>query len=696
LLQFLAQSPDHDIRRLDSLVGTYRLWHDRVLPHPDILNAFKLSLSPPQLISHRLLEEWVSGWYEDPEFDKAARLALDNDETDDEYHNHLANLYKKEFSGIPEKTRDNLARQLLAIRRSAAQYASCRAMTEACKRVIDQGTQPTQSALFGPRRTIPVHIQPCPWLNVRDDNNSLPYYLWDVRNERTRETTSLIREYGKCPEYTAISHTWGRWKLDLPWISLPGVPWKIPPNSRFRVADLPEILKRSPFDFVWLDLLTIPQEESSPAMLALQKTEISRQALIFRTASNAIAWFNDVKDWKAVEGALEWICLKFIKLRQTKSETLLSRAFKYIFVRSDTDKRLATAYKAANNFNPLWFNYQKRRFEPNPWFTSLWTLQEICLRPDMYACNENWVPIKLVDGTPISFAEIVALFWCVDDSAGRSKFRFLFDPRGVTMLHSTIWKSGLNHILDLSRPVILNLGSRRQCTERRAEAIMSAVGATNWFDTSAAPREQEMSVHGYPLAFLNEVRGLVGSALFLGSRPPFDFDEVLVKYYRDAKREGQLPAVGSLLPFGGTFLNMLREEEIMNNMMEHPALDGWILEESGAVRISQVGMIRSENIANDHTYLIGPTRQSNWTKISIQEDICLHQWLRSCKPEMPNFAVCIVESTPLREELGFDFITFGIVLKELRPGIFLRIAQFQMKTDTRPVVESRSVEWLVL
>ena len=26
----------------------------------------------------------------------------------------------------------------------------------------------------------------------------------------------------------------------------------------------------------------------------------------------------------------------------------------------------------------------------NRWFSSLWTLQEICLRPDMRLCNKNW------------------------------------------------------------------------------------------------------------------------------------------------------------------------------------------------------------------------------------------------------------------------------------------------------------------
>jgi hypothetical protein len=109
--------------------------------------------------------------------------------------------------------------------------------------------------------------------------------------------------------YVAISHTWGRWKTGG-WICLPGVPWRMPHNTQFKVEDLPNLLEKLEYDFVWMDLLTIPQDELSDAMIERQKMEIARQAGIFRLA---IAWLNDVCCWTETKAVLSWLCLAFLK-----------------------------------------------------------------------------------------------------------------------------------------------------------------------------------------------------------------------------------------------------------------------------------------------------------------------------------------------------------------------------------------------
>jgi hypothetical protein len=67
----------------------------------------------------------------------------------------------------------------------------------------------------------------------------MPYYLWDVKN---RHCIVVSREWREPVEYTAISHTWGRWKIHG-YVQIEGIEgWLIPRNKRFDVAKLPDYL----------------------------------------------------------------------------------------------------------------------------------------------------------------------------------------------------------------------------------------------------------------------------------------------------------------------------------------------------------------------------------------------------------------------------------------------------------------------
>jgi hypothetical protein len=68
---------------------------------------------------------------------------------------------------------------------------------------------------------------------------SRPFYLWDRKKGRTVKAEDLPEDV----QYTAISHTWGRWRKPTPPITVPGVDeWKIPENSKFEVKYLPKLL----------------------------------------------------------------------------------------------------------------------------------------------------------------------------------------------------------------------------------------------------------------------------------------------------------------------------------------------------------------------------------------------------------------------------------------------------------------------
>src|SRR5262249_42712768 len=117
--------------------------------------------------------------------------------------------------------------------------------------------------------------------------------------------------------------------------------------------------------------------------------------------------------------------------------------------------------------------------KPNPWFTSLWTLQEVCLRPDMWLCNSKWEFLAIDENTPVALNDLVAL--CVGTSS-------VPDPTGrvaagVQELRRLIQMTGLESLLRLSELSIITMGNERHCKKRRAEAIMSAVGAVEWFSS---------------------------------------------------------------------------------------------------------------------------------------------------------------------------------------------------------------------
>ena len=539
----------------------------------------------------------------------------------------------------------------------------------------------------------------------------MPIYLWDVKHQRTRLVKS-IREEGRVPDYVAISHTWGRWRKPDEWTTLPGVPWRIPLNSRIDVQNLPTLLQALPYDFVWIDLLTIPQEETSWSMTEIQKTEISRQAVIFHSATSVIAWFNDVQSWGGTEACLRWLSLNSLK----------SEGYSQVTPSLSIDSFLNEPLN-----KPLFHEFSENPKDvlnpaANPWFTSLWTLQEACIRPDIIPCNARFEPLRLTNDCCVSLADIMAMLHVSVRAEGDIQF-----PFGVLSLTHLMIQNGLLYLLKLSPPNILWLGKSRHCQHRRAEAIMSALGTTDWFQTSpTAEREKDLVLQMYPLSFLNEVRQKLGHGVFFysGVEVGIDTDRKLLEIYSDPlKYTSPLDAVGSLLPIGFSAGFGDEHPACVEPRVEHQAVRKWVIEKSGCVRIQEVGVLTPDMIAVGESWKIDvPEAEENLKKRSTRErldaqtlmdvvlgniknpngnlysdearrlsNVDLQTWIDSYKPEMPNYLVCIFESP------GFEKIE-GVVLKEINPGILVRIGIFSgmLKDGADVNVASQQVDWLVL
>ncbi|KAK8103586.1 uncharacterized protein PG998_010619 [Apiospora kogelbergensis] len=168
------------------------------------------------------------------------------------------------------------------------------------------------------------------------------------------------------PRYNAISYTWGRWSLEkmrmpsVEAIAIKGVPWTIPrvDPKHFTKEEFEAALRRATrdrergkpsetsgaktLDWVWLDVACIDQRNYVPGSAA----EVGRQAQIFGSASEVYIWLPGVSP------------LALHAVGQTIKERMNMGAEAQIHdIIGDHVSRLLA----------------------NPWFSSLWTLQEAFL-----------------------------------------------------------------------------------------------------------------------------------------------------------------------------------------------------------------------------------------------------------------------------------------------------------------------------
>ncbi|RYP45314.1 hypothetical protein DL768_008328 [Monosporascus sp. mg162] len=197
----------------------------------------------------------------------------------------------------------------------------------------------------------------------------------------------------KEPDYTAISYTWGRWALHddeqpgVAALNVHGTPWAIPrvnpqhfEASTFqsvleKVATVPEVIKDDEdvtseviyknVDFIWVDVACIDQRFNQESML-----EIGRQACIFRNASFVYIWLSRI-DTESLEDISTWI-------RDFAEESALNLPEKI-------EGYTTSLRSLEGDYDPDWFDNGVRwlrLLHEDPWFTSLWTLQEAYLCKD--------------------------------------------------------------------------------------------------------------------------------------------------------------------------------------------------------------------------------------------------------------------------------------------------------------------------
>ena len=120
-------------------------------------------------------------------------------------------------------------------------------------------------------------------------------------------------------------------------------------------------------DFVWLDIACIDQRENEPRSAA----EVGRQAVIFDKAKHVVAWL----------GTIPISTLNPLLSDLDRLTTIVGD-----LVRSKGDLQSASAQHILDQTYT-----QLTRLSSDPWFSSLWTLQEVYLRSDTVLMSSDGV-----------------------------------------------------------------------------------------------------------------------------------------------------------------------------------------------------------------------------------------------------------------------------------------------------------------
>ncbi|RDW66839.1 hypothetical protein BP5796_09588 [Coleophoma crateriformis] len=307
----------------------------------------------------------------------------------------------------------------------------------------------------------------------------------------------------KEPSYIALSYTWGRFQLgekefpQLQPLQIHGVPWEIPrinPETHFSVDEFETIIRgtmktadrvyvfdewkkerirtkglatrvkrqiggfierwRWEYEFLWLDIACIDQRKTS-----IQMAEIGRQARIFQNAKHAYAWLSTLvhTDLGILLSDLE-MAVSGLQQEQYNQQ------------RSGFDSRpwISKALQVLSDLTA------------DPWFTSLWTLQEA------FQCNHAIILSR--DGKVSCDASlIVPRSWTLNQLFKLVNDLVMWTERTTssraepehTQLLTCIHETGLAALWYNNPMGLLGIANHRKCTkeEDRVYGIMQVFGS---------------------------------------------------------------------------------------------------------------------------------------------------------------------------------------------------------------------------
>lgn len=363
-----------------------------------------------------------------------------------------------------------------------------------------------------------------------------------------------VQDLPTCSAYTCVSHTWGRWRITAAagaqdpksscWLPtsppgtslsvqkdasgrwavdhsayLDGVPRRVLQVTLYDVQELPGMLRLLRCDYVWFDLFCIPHDSSQ-----LSHVEISRQGTIFTRAQKCVAWLHDVESWNGVSRALDWMGPKYLSA-SSKGDLF-----------GISEEMLRKAAELADDHIGLVASTESERAKNvESWFSSLWTLQEAAMRPDMHLYSRHWQRLEDRQSVPIALETLVIItdrgtsFDIIQHPEPETPFsrhlEYLVEvtkpsrspttmPRGplnLLMFGRYSNSNGLSVCTEMRDPAArFACSTGRACTSSRAPGIMSALKVTDWYEKRVARNggregdDNTLVLGVFPIDFIRE------------------------------------------------------------------------------------------------------------------------------------------------------------------------------------------------
>ncbi|KAF2741216.1 hypothetical protein EJ04DRAFT_557952 [Polyplosphaeria fusca] len=208
--------------------------------------------------------------------------------------------------------------------------------------------------------------------------------------------TSLERRKGnrygdtKEPDYGILTYTWGRWEQqDGPRVRITGTTWRIPAISteHFSIESFENVIEQMGKDsqYVWIDVACIDQEDE-----VVKMEEVNNQVAIFANAQRVYVWFSRLST-ATLQNVFDdmFTCSAHL---QRQDETALGKSVKMAL--NDVHRSLTVLLN-------------------DPWFSSLWTLQEGTLRGDALILSREGSLLPHPDnlGQNIFLGALLRAFW---------------------------------------------------------------------------------------------------------------------------------------------------------------------------------------------------------------------------------------------------------------------------------------------
>jgi hypothetical protein len=332
---------------------------------------------------------------------------------------------------------------------------------------------------------------------------------------------------------------------------------------------------RFPEQYACIDLFCIPQNCSNDSeQQGICQSEIGRQAHIFQNAGTAVAWLWEIEDWRPTAAAVAYLAVAF---HNSTDERPLYDHLLVAYAKHTADR--------CGLVEGAIYGEHHRDASAIGWFSSLWTLQQLLMRPDMLLLNRHWEPLVVwaVGITLDTIGTLVVHYTITFDPESPQGVSKL--PPGPREIYVLFCNTGIASQLTWPSPLsALILGGNRICEHSRSQAIMSVTAATKWFTSNnlrpvSRPKPLNELIFGlYEPAFIKEVIDLVGGLFFMGRSGRCTVRlEPQPQSDKDISVHSVSCISGSIVPFcpGSAPHSINIPPEKRRRLEDHPSVSGW-------------------------------------------------------------------------------------------------------------------------